>query len=141
MPDQPEQPRVQWAAKLVQEVERHLAAAGFRPVNISEICETFNVHERQLHRAFNAVTGVPPITYLRHKRLGDVRTALLIAGPGVTVREVAMAHGFLELGRFAGAYHRLFGELPSQTLRRSWRLVEVQLDASGRDVGTVTTSR
>jgi transcriptional regulator GlxA family with amidase domain len=74
-------PRVQRAAKLVQEIERYLVAAGSRPVHIAEICESFNVHRRKLHRAFNAVTGVPPISHLHHKRLDDVRAALLTAGP------------------------------------------------------------
>jgi hypothetical protein len=29
---------------------------------------------------------------------------------------VAMHHGFLDLGRFAGYYHSLFDEYPSETL-------------------------
>jgi AraC family ethanolamine operon transcriptional activator len=35
-----------------------------------------------------------------------------------TVTNVALELGFTELGRFAGKYQALFGEKPSQTLRR-----------------------
>jgi AraC family ethanolamine operon transcriptional activator len=40
------------------------------------------------------------------------------SAPGnVTVGEVAMQQGFIELGRFAQYYRNLFGEYPSETLR------------------------
>jgi transcriptional regulator GlxA family with amidase domain len=100
--------------KLVSEVDRYLIDAGNRPIHVSELCAKFSVHRRMLHRAFNDVLGMPPITFLRRKRLGDVHAAL-------PVKEIAVEHGFLELGRFAGAYRRLFGELPSRTLQRRIR--------------------
>jgi transcriptional regulator GlxA family with amidase domain len=105
--------------KLVRRIDRYLIAAGSRPVFIAEICETFKVRRRSLYRAFNDVMGIPPITYLRRKRLDDVRTALLTVDPGAMVCDIALAHGFHELGRFAAVYRRQFGELPSQTLRRA----------------------
>jgi AraC-like DNA-binding protein len=55
-----------------------------------------------------------------------VHTALLMGGPA-TIKEIAIEHGFVELGRFAGEYRRLFGELPSQTLRRASSLPGVLL--------------
>ena len=79
------------------------------------------MRRRSLYRAFNDAMGIPPITYLRHKRLDDVPTALLKAGPDAMVRDIARAHGFHELGRFAASYRRAFGELPSQTLQPSRR--------------------
>jgi AraC family ethanolamine operon transcriptional activator len=38
-----------------------------------------------------------------------------------TVTQVAFGLGFWDLGRFAGAYRRLFGERPSETLRQRAR--------------------
>ena len=34
------------------------------------------------------------------------------------IADVAYAHGFYELGRFAAVYARMFGERPSETLSR-----------------------
>jgi AraC-like DNA-binding protein len=107
------------AAMLVREIDHYLTAAGNRPVHISELCEQFNVNRRALHRAFLDVLGMPPVTFARRKRLGDVHTVLLHGGHETVIRAVARAHGFADLSRFAAAYRRMFGELPSQTLRRS----------------------
>ena len=54
------------------QIDRYLIAAGSRPVFIAEICETFKVRRRSLYRAFNDVMGIPPITYLRRKRLVSI---------------------------------------------------------------------
>lgn len=108
-------------SQLVREVERYLIDAGARPVHLTELIETFNVHERRLYRAFDNVLGVPPITFQRNKRLGDVHAALLRGGPGLVLRDVAKEHGFLDYPRFAREYRRLFGEKPSHTVRRNRR--------------------
>jgi AraC family ethanolamine operon transcriptional activator len=105
------------AAALIRKVESHLRLAGHTPVHISEICAEFNVSRQSLHRAFNEILGVGPVTFLRHKRLCAVHSVLRDSDPArVTVSEVAMRQGFTELGRFAHYYHSLFGEYPSETL-------------------------
>jgi AraC-like DNA-binding protein len=59
-----------------------------------------------------------PIRYLTLRRMHLVRRALLKADPSkATVTRLATDHGFWELGRFAVAYRRIFGELPSESLR------------------------
>jgi len=75
-------PRLQLSkVQLVQEVDRYLVAAGNRPVHISELSEVFKVNRRMLHRAFIDAVGIPPITFLRRKRLGDVHAVLLTGRP------------------------------------------------------------
>jgi AraC family ethanolamine operon transcriptional activator len=105
------------ASQLVGKVGDYLDAAGRRPVHISEICAQLNVSRRSLHRAFYDVLGMGPITFLRHKRLCAIHSVLRDSDPAtVTVAQVAIQHGFIELGRFSHYYHSLFGEYPSQTL-------------------------
>ena len=110
------------AMQLVRNTETYLEAAGPQPVHISEICAALNVSRRTLHRAFYDFLGVGPVTFLRHKRLCAIHTILRDSNPEtVTVAEVAMQQGFVELGRFSHYYYSLFGEYPSETLgsRRS----------------------
>jgi AraC-like DNA-binding protein len=105
------------AMQLVWNVEDYLDASGVRPVHVSEICAHFNVSRRSLHRAFYDVLGLGPVTFLRHKRLCSIHSVLRESDPAtVTVAQVAMQQGFIELGRFSHYYHSLFGEYPSETL-------------------------
>jgi AraC family ethanolamine operon transcriptional activator len=105
------------AMRLVRDVEHYLDEAGSRPVHISEICARFAVSRRSLHRAFDDMLGLGPVTFLRRKRLCAIHSALRESNPATTtIGEIAMQHGFIELGRFAHYYRSLFGEYPSETL-------------------------
>ncbi|MXG91770.1 AraC family transcriptional regulator [Nocardioides flavescens] len=75
---------------------------------------------RALQEGFKRDLNTSPMGYLRIVRMHAAQVALLSSDPGTTsVREVAARHGFLHAGRFAAAYQRTYGELPSATLRRS----------------------
>jgi AraC family ethanolamine operon transcriptional activator len=105
------------ARRLIRRVEEYLDETGSRPVHVSEICSALGVSRRTLHRAFQEVFGLGPVTFLRHKRLCAVHSTLHDSAPGsTTVASVAMEQGFYELGRFSQYYFAMFGEHPSQTL-------------------------
>lgn len=103
------------ALKVVKQVEEYLDAAGTAPIHISEICRHLHLPRRTLHRVFHETLGVGPIAFLRHRRLCAVHSALRMPKDIRTVSEIAMQFGFQNVGRFAGYYHRLFGEYPSET--------------------------
>lgn len=109
--------RLPSARRLIRRIEEYLDQAGTRPVHVSEICTAFTVSRRTLHRAFQEVFGLGPVTFLRHKRLCTIHSILRESRPGsTTVAAVAMQQGFYELGRFSQYYSMMFGERPSQTL-------------------------
>lgn len=88
-------------------------------LSIVHLAERIGVPERTLRTSFQKCYGLSPIKYLRIQRLHQSRQLLLRSCPDQTsVTRIALGLGFWELGRFAGAYRQLFGELPSQTLRR-----------------------
>lgn len=87
---------------------------------LGDMCEASRTNERSLREAFTRSFGVGPQAYLRLRRLHFARRALRSAeSPATSVASVATDHGFFDLGRFAGAYRQLFGEVPSATLRRT----------------------
>jgi AraC-like DNA-binding protein len=99
-------------------------------LSISDLARHIGVPERTLRTAFQKCYGLSPIEYLRILRLHQARRLLLAGCPDLTtVTRIAFGLGFWELGRFAGAYRQLFGELPSETLRKPARVsVDVRPD-------------
>jgi len=86
---------------------------------IPELCRWAGVGQRTLEYAFRDQLGVTPVRYVKLMRLNRARRLLRCASSShETVTSIAFACGFIELGRFAGDYRRLFGESPSQTLQR-----------------------
>jgi AraC-like DNA-binding protein len=74
---------------------------------------------RTLHRVFLHEEGLTPMEFVTQERLNASRRALFAADcGGITVTQVALAHGFHHLGRFSLQYRSAFGESPSVTLRR-----------------------
>jgi AraC-like DNA-binding protein len=87
-------------------------------LSLSAICGAVGVAERTLNLACQDFLGQGAVQYARGRRLDLVRLTLLASDPGeARVTGVAMQYGFWELGRFAQAYRRRFGERPSETLR------------------------
>jgi len=91
---------------------------GLRPV--AELCRAAGVPRRTLERAFEQMFDFGPAEYLRRRALNAVHRELLNdRDTAHSVTDVALAHGFWHLGRFSQQYRLLFGELPSETVRRS----------------------
>ena len=95
-------------------------------LNVEHLCRALGVAERSLLRAFHRFFGIGPTQYLKLRRLNRVHRELQACDcKESTVTGVMTACGVTEFGRFAGAYRALFGEAPSETLRR-------KLEAAGR---------
>jgi AraC-like DNA-binding protein len=99
--------------------EELLEANFDRPIYLTEVCAGIGVTERAFRNLCEQRLGMGPIRYLKLRRMHLVRNALRAADAGKTnVTRIVTDHGFWELGRFSVAYRTLFGERPSETLRR-----------------------
>ena len=89
------------------------------PAPVATLCRLLRVSPGTLENAFKTATGVTPHAFFLRRRLNRARNVLLREDPkqrGVT--DIASELGFSELGRFAVRYRQMFGESPSETLRR-----------------------
>lgn len=102
------------------------------PIGVADLCATADCSERTLRVVFDRNFGTSPSRFLRLRRLDAARRALQRPFTRTTVTAVALDFGFADIGRFAGAYRKVFGELPSATLQRASGIREPA------DAGTVT---
>jgi len=90
------------------------------PITLNTLCQETQVSARTLQHAFLEHFGLSPKAYLRVQRLNDSHKELFASNPlDVRIADVADRYGFWHMGQFASDYKRLFGELPSETLRKT----------------------
>ena len=86
---------------------------------VVDVCRHTGVSQRSLQYCFLEMIELTPVAYLRLARLHRVRAALRDPDAAMLkVGDVAARWGFWHLSKFAADYQRLFGELPSETLRQ-----------------------
>ena len=89
-------------------------------LHMADVRALIGVPERTLRMCCAEILGMGPNRYLRLRRLSTVHAVLRRADPTTaSVADLARRFGFSELGRFAAAYRKVFGETPSATLCRS----------------------
>lgn len=104
---------------IVARFEDFLEANQKSPLYLAEVCAAIGATERTLRAACEEHLGMGPTRYLNLRRMHLVRRALTQAAHSTaTVTQIVTDHGFWELGRFSVHYRAMFGEKPSETLRR-----------------------
>ena len=117
--DEP-QPGESKAYRIARAAREFVDANSLQPLTVLELCQALKVSRRTLQSSFMRIYGISPLAYLRVVRLSRARRDLLAArGSATTVTGIATHWGFWHLARFAQQYRQQFGELPSDTLRRT----------------------
>jgi AraC-like DNA-binding protein len=108
------------ALSVVRKAKLEIEARHPDTVSLAELCAATGVGKAWLHRCFMEILGLSPIAYLRARRLSVARQWFLdCENPPRSVKDVSIALGFTNGGRFAASYADLFGEMPVETLART----------------------
>ena len=89
------------------------------PLRISDVAKHACTTVRTLERAFMLEYQMPPVAYLRVRRLAAARRLLRRANPKTSVRSIAASCGFRHFGRFSLAFRQQFGSPPSEFRART----------------------
>lgn len=103
----------------VRRAEEFIVANCDKPITIEMLSDVTGASARSIFQAFRDSRGYSPMAFVKQARLRRSREMLNSTDDETSVTGVAYACGFLNLGHFANDYHEMFGELPSETLKRS----------------------
>ncbi|MBN8507605.1 MAG: AraC family transcriptional regulator [Burkholderiales bacterium] len=106
------------AARRVAELEGWIDAHLEGPLTLGRLCAVAGVGGRSLQQAFLSRRGMSPMRFVVERRLHRAHARLSGSGRRDSVSAVALECGFAHLGRFGTLYREVYGESPSQTLRR-----------------------
>ncbi len=96
--------------------------------SMTEISSALGVSERTLRECCKKHLDMGPSRYRHLRRMQQAHRALRTENPDTgSVSEVAERYGIRDLGRFAGDYCALYGELPSATLQRHHGVADLSL--------------
>lgn len=107
-------------ARCLQRAKDYVQAHTDRALTLAEIARHACVGPRTLEAVFQRHGEGSPMAYARRCRLQAAHRVLQAAAREhrpLSVTDVALAHGFLHMGRFAAQYRAAFGCAPSDTLR------------------------
>ena len=88
-------------------------------ITTKDICEELGVSQRTLEYIFKHFYEISPKNYFKRLRLNALYQELQQQDLQANLSEIAYKFGFFHRGQFANDYQKFFGELPSDTLRRT----------------------
>lgn len=104
---------------LVEQANDYMQNHIDQVLTLTDLCQALGTSSRALCYGFQEMFGMSPMSYLKILRLQGAHRVLKATEPThKTVTEVAAQFGFYHLGCFARDYKQVFGELPSETLKR-----------------------
>ncbi len=103
---------------LVLKAEELIDANPEKYFTILEIADSVFTTPRNLQIAFKKHRPYSPMHFLKERKFHKARKLLLHAQPGSTIKSIALSSGILDLNRFGMNYKALFGELPSEILKK-----------------------
>lgn len=107
-------PQDPWFDRLLEWID----ANCHLPLSLSELEERSCYSRRSLQYAFKKRFNCGPMQWVRRRRLDQARQQLLAAPAGISVRQVALACGYINLSSFSRDYRQEFGRKASDDLRR-----------------------
>ncbi len=103
---------------LVSRAEEIMEAECERLYSIQEVADRVLTSPRNLQEAFKKYRDYSPMTFLKLRKIHMAHKSILASKGGIClIKEIALQVGIHDLNRFSQNYFKVFGELPSETIK------------------------
>jgi transcriptional regulator GlxA family with amidase domain len=109
-------PRLTHGDEAILKVQHWLQTKGAGPVAVVEMAGVAGMEERTFQRRFKAATGMTPVEYVQHIRVGKARELLEFTRR--TVDQIAWSVGYEDAAAFRKLFHRITGLSPQDYRQR-----------------------
>lgn len=109
-------PRMTHGDEAILKVQHWLQAREARAMSVGEMAAEVAMEERTFQRRFKTATGMTPIEYVQHLRVGKARELLEFTRR--TVDQIAWSVGYEDPAAFRKLFHRLVGLAPTEYRQR-----------------------
>ena len=109
-------PKLTHGDEAILKVQHWLQARGAGSVAVAEMAGEAGMEERTFQRRFKAATGMTPVEYVQHLRVGRARELLEFTRR--TVDQIAWSVGYEDAAAFRKLFHRLIGLSPHEYRQR-----------------------
>lgn len=109
-------PKLTHGDEAILKVQHWLQAKGAGPVAVAEMAGEAGMEERTFQRRFKAATGMTPVEYVQHIRVGKARELLEFTRR--TVDQIAWSVGYEDAAAFRKLFHRITGLSPQDYRQR-----------------------
>ncbi|WP_310417844.1 helix-turn-helix transcriptional regulator [Chamaesiphon sp. OTE_8_metabat_110] len=106
----------------VKQASSFIAAHLQEEIELADIAAAVNISPRLLQKAFAQECDCSPMRFVSRSRLERIRQELERSSDATRIIDVMMNYGITQGGKFAKEYQQLFGEKPSDTLKRASQL-------------------
>ncbi|WP_395392359.1 GlxA family transcriptional regulator [Novosphingobium sp. BL-8A] len=103
-------PRLTHGDEAILKVQHWLQSRAGRATSLAEISEQAGLEERTLQRRFKNATGMKPIEYVQHLRIGKARELLEFTRRPID--QIAWTVGYEDSTAFRRTFHRILGLTP-----------------------------
>lgn len=109
-------PRLTHGDEAVLKVQHWLQSRATKPVTVPAMAATAGLEERTFQRRFKAATGMRPVEYLQHLRIGKAREMLEFTKRSID--QIAWSVGYEDAAAFRRVFHRILGLSPGEYRQR-----------------------
>lgn len=109
-------PRLTHGDEAILKVQHWLQAREAKAISVGEMAKVVAMEERTFQRRFKAATGMKPIEYAQHLRVGKARELLEFTRR--SIEQISWAVGYEDVAAFRKLFHRLVGLSPGDYRHR-----------------------